>query len=234
MVPRELVPNRSGWQKPLEEAFPGEGTVDQAGGKIPPEELKESRMDHPGKQTAHRYNHLIHERSPYLLQHAENPVDWYPWSEEAFRQARKEDKPIFLSIGYATCHWCHVMAHESFEDEDVAGLLNQFFVSIKVDREERPDIDQVYMSVCQALTGQGGWPLSIFMTPEGNPFFAGTYLPKDRRAGYDGFHRPSESHRPSLAERPGGKFSRAAGKSAAPCSRKPGMTQQRPGWTWEF
>ncbi len=144
-------------------------------------------MVRPGKPTARRYNHLIHERSPYLQQHAENPVSWYPWSEEAFRQARKDDKPIFLSIGYATCHWCHVMAHESFEDEEVAGLLNQFFVSIKVDREERPDIDQVYMSVCQALTGQGGWPLSIFMTPEGNPFFAGTYLPKDPRRGMMGF-----------------------------------------------
>ena len=144
-------------------------------------------MVRSGKQTSHPYNHLIQEKSPYLLQHAENPVDWYPWSEEAFRQAREDDKPIFLSIGYATCHWCHVMAHESFEDEEVAMMLNQSFVSIKVDREERPDIDQVYMSVCQALTGQGGWPLSIFMTSEGNPFFAGTYFPKDRRMGGVGF-----------------------------------------------
>ena len=129
-----------------------------------------------------KHNHLIHEKSPYLLQHAENPVDWYPWGEEAFQRAKAEDKPIFLSIGYATCHWCHVMAHESFEDGEVAGLLNQSFVSIKVDREERPDVDQIYMSVCQALTGQGGWPLSIFMTPEGKPFFAGTYFPS--RAGW--------------------------------------------------
>ena len=105
-------------------------------------------------------NHLIAEKSPYLLQHAQNPVDWYPWGREAFEKARREDKPIFLSVGYATCHWCHVMAHESFEDEAVARQLNQSFVSIKVDREERPDIDQVYMSVCQALTGRGGRPLS--------------------------------------------------------------------------
>jgi len=132
-------------------------------------------------------NRLLHEKSPYLLQHAENPVDWYPWGEEAFRRAREEDKPVFLSIGYATCHWCHVMAHESFEDEEVAALLNQSFVSIKVDREERPDVDQIYMSVCQALTGHGGWPLSIFMTPEGNPFFAGTYFPKAARGGLAGF-----------------------------------------------
>jgi uncharacterized protein YyaL (SSP411 family) len=144
-------------------------------------------MVRSGKQPSHPYNHLIQEKSPYLLQHADNPVDWYPWNEKAFRRAKEEDKPIFLSIGYATCHWCHVMAHESFEDAEVARLLNQSFVSIKVDREERPDIDQVYMSVCQALTGQGGWPLSIFMTPEGNPFFAGTYFPKDSRAGMVGF-----------------------------------------------
>ena len=144
-------------------------------------------MAHPHQESSRPYNHLIHEKSPYLLQHADNPVAWYPWNEEAFRKAREEDKPIFLSIGYATCHWCHVMAHESFEDGEVAELLNQSFVSIKVDREERPDIDQIYMSVCQALTGQGGWPLSIFMTPEGNPFFAGTYFPKTSRMGQPGF-----------------------------------------------
>jgi uncharacterized protein len=132
-------------------------------------------------------NHLLTEKSPYLLQHAHNPVDWYPWGREAFERARAEGKPVFLSIGYATCHWCHVMAHESFEDEEVAGKLNHSFVSIKVDREERPDIDQVYMSVCQALTGRGGWPLSIFMTPEAKPFFAGTYFPKTSRLGMSGF-----------------------------------------------
>ncbi len=132
-------------------------------------------------------NRLIGEKSPYLLQHADNPVDWYPWGEEAFQKANKEDKPIFLSIGYATCHWCHVMAHESFEDEEVARLLNQHFVAIKVDREERPDIDKIYMHVCQSLTGGGGWPLSVFMTPERKPFFAGTYFPKSSRLGMPGF-----------------------------------------------
>jgi len=132
-------------------------------------------------------NRLIYEKSPYLLQHAENPVDWYPWGDEAFQAAKKEHKPIFLSIGYATCHWCHVMAHESFEDEEVARLLNKYYIAIKVDREERSDIDQIYMSVCQALTGRGGWPLSIFMTPEGKPFFAGTYFPKSSRMGMPGF-----------------------------------------------
>ena len=123
-------------------------------------------------------NRLKQEKSPYLMQHGENPVDWYPWGEEAFQKAAKEDKSVFLSIGYSTCHWCHVMAHESFEDQGVANLLNREFISIKVDREERPDIDAVYMSVCQAMTGSGGWPLTIFMTPEQKPFFAGTYLPK--------------------------------------------------------
>ena len=132
-------------------------------------------------------NHLINEKSPYLLQHAHNPVDWYPWGEEAFTRAREEQKPVFLSIGYATCHWCHVMAHESFEDEEVARLLNRHFVAVKVDREERPDIDQIYMSVCQALTGRGGWPLSLFLTPERKPFFAGTYFPKTSRLGMSGF-----------------------------------------------
>ena len=123
-------------------------------------------------------NRLYKEKSPYLLQHGENPVDWYPWSEEAFQKAEQEDKPVFLSIGYSTCHWCHVMAHESFEDQEVAEILNREFISIKVDREERPDIDAVYMSVCQALTGSGGWPLTIIMTPQQKPFFAGTYFPK--------------------------------------------------------
>jgi uncharacterized protein YyaL (SSP411 family) len=144
-------------------------------------------MARSGKAGHRPHNHLIHEKSPYLLQHADNPVDWYAWGPEAFQKSKQEDKPIFLSIGYATCHWCHVMAHESFEDEEVAGLLNDSFVSIKVDREERPDIDQIYMSVCQALTGQGGWPLTVFMTPEGKPFFAGTYFPKSGRMGMPGF-----------------------------------------------
>ncbi|MFC2947304.1 thioredoxin domain-containing protein [Virgibacillus sediminis] len=131
-------------------------------------------------------NRLIHEKSPYLLQHADNPVDWYPWGEEAFEKAKKENKPIFLSIGYSTCHWCHVMAHESFEDEEVASVLNEKYVSIKVDREERPDVDSVYMKVCQMMTGHGGWPLTIFMTPDQVPFYAGTYFPKESKYGRPG------------------------------------------------
>jgi len=124
-------------------------------------------------------NRLINEKSPYLLQHAYNPVDWYPWSEEAFEKAKKEDKPIFLSIGYSTCHWCHVMERESFEDEEIAKILNENFVSIKVDREERPDIDQFYMNICILVRGHGGWPLTIIMTPDKKPFFVGTYFPKE-------------------------------------------------------
>lgn len=132
-------------------------------------------------------NHLKQESSPYLLQHAENPVDWYPWCEEAFARAKSEDKPIFLSIGYSTCHWCHVMAHESFENPETAEILNRGFICIKVDREERPDVDSVYMSVCQALTGGGGWPMSIFMTWDKKPFYAGTYFPVKSRFGMPGF-----------------------------------------------
>ncbi|GAB7054676.1 MULTISPECIES: thioredoxin domain-containing protein [unclassified Paenibacillus] len=135
----------------------------------------------------HRYtNPLIREKSPYLLQHAHNPVDWYPWGEEAFEKAKDEDRPVFLSIGYSTCHWCHVMERESFEDPEVAELLNRHFVSIKVDREERPDVDHLYMRVCQGMTGQGGWPLTVFMTPEKEPFFSGTYFPKQSRHGRHG------------------------------------------------
>lgn len=125
-------------------------------------------------------NHLAEEKSRYLKQHADNPVDWYPWCDGAFEKAKNEDKPIFLSIGYSSCHWCHVMAHESFEDEDVAELMNQTFVSIKVDKEERPDVDKVYMKIARAMSGRGGWPLNIIMTPDKRPFFAGTYIPKER------------------------------------------------------
>jgi uncharacterized protein YyaL (SSP411 family) len=128
-------------------------------------------------------NRLAGEKSPYLLQHAANPVDWYPWGQEAFDKARREDKPVFLSIGYSTCHWCHVMAHESFEDAKIARLLNDAFVPVKVDREERPDIDHLYMSVCQLMTGSGGWPLTIIMTADGKPFFAATYIPRENRLG---------------------------------------------------
>jgi len=131
-------------------------------------------------------NRLINEKSPYLQQHANNPVDWYPWSEEAFEKAKKENKPIFLSIGYSTCHWCHVMEKESFEDLEIAKMMNETFINIKVDREERPDIDQFYMNVCMLLTGRGGWPLTIIMTPDKKPFFAGTYFPKESRHGIIG------------------------------------------------
>ncbi len=132
-------------------------------------------------------NHLINANSPYLLQHAHNPVDWYPWGEEALAKARAEDKPIFLSIGYAACHWCHVMAHESFEDESTAALMNANFVNIKVDREERPDLDAIYMQATMAMTGSGGWPMSVFLTPDLRPFYAGTYFPPVRRANMPSF-----------------------------------------------
>ncbi len=136
-----------------------------------------------------RANRLIHEKSPYLQQHAHNPVDWHPWGQEAFDKARAEDKPIFLSIGYSTCHWCHVMERESFENESIANLLNRDFVPIKVDREERPDIDRIYMAFVQASTGSGGWPMSVFLTPQLKPFFGGTYFPPDSRYGRPGFER---------------------------------------------
>lgn len=131
-------------------------------------------------------NALINEKSPYLLQHAENPVNWLPWGEEAFARAQREDKPVFLSIGYSTCHWCHVMAHESFEDAQVAEVLNRYFIAVKVDREERPDVDAVHIRVCRLLTGSAGWPLTIIMTPQQQPFFAGTYLPKNNTGGRPG------------------------------------------------
>ncbi|MBS3933921.1 MAG: thioredoxin domain-containing protein [Truepera sp.] len=134
-------------------------------------------------------NRLSYETSPYLLQHAHNPVDWYPWGEEAFDKARREDKPILLSVGYSACHWCHVMAHESFEDPETAALLNRTFVNVKVDREERPDVDAIYMSAVQAMTGQGGWPMTVVMTPDGKPFFGGTYFPPEDRFGRPSFKR---------------------------------------------
>jgi len=133
-----------------------------------------------------RHNRLVSEKSPYLRQHAQNPVQWYPWSDEAFEAAQKQDKPIFLSIGYSACHWCHVMETESFSDDEVAGLINELFIAIKVDREERPDIDSFYMDVCQLLSGSCGWPLTVIMTPDKKPFFAGTYFPKESRFGFIG------------------------------------------------
>lgn len=139
-------------------------------------------------ETGNKYtNHLIHETSPYLLQHAHNPVDWYPWGEEALHKSKKEDKPVFLSIGYSSCHWCHVMEEESFENEEIASILNKHFVSIKVDREERPDLDEIYMNAVQMLTGSGGWPMSVFLTPELKPFYGGTYFPPETRYGKTGF-----------------------------------------------
>ncbi len=146
-------------------------------------------------------NRLARETSPYLLQHRENPVDWYPWGEEALSRARSEDRPILLSIGYAACHWCHVMAHESFEDEQTARLMNDLFVNIKVDREERPDLDSIYMQAIQALTGQGGWPMTVFLTPEGVPFFGGTYYPPADRQGMPSFSRVLRSVADAYANR---------------------------------
>src|SRR3954468_24940641 len=134
-------------------------------------------------------NRLANETSPYLLQHAHNPVNWYPWGEEALARARAEDKPILLSVGYSACHWCHVMEHESFEDEAIAGLMNEHFVNIKVDREERPDLDQIYMTAVQMMTGHGGWPMTMFLTPEGAPFYGGTYYPPEDRYNMLGFPR---------------------------------------------
>src|SRR4029453_4601763 len=134
-------------------------------------------------------NRLIHEKSPYLLQHAHNPVDWYPGGKEAFDKAKKDNKPIFLSVGYSTCHWCHVMEHESFENPEIAKLMNNNFVNTKADREERPDIDQVYMTFVQATTGSGGWPMTVFLTPELKPFFGGTYFPPQDKGGRPGFSR---------------------------------------------
>ncbi len=140
-------------------------------------------MTQSGQRKANR---LINEKSPYLLQHAHNPVDWHPWNEEAFEKARSEDKPVFLSIGYSTCHWCHVMEKDSFENEAAADLINEHFIPVKVDREERPDLDQKYMAACQALTGQGGWPLTVFLTPDKKPFYAATFIPRTARYGMNG------------------------------------------------
>src|SRR5215467_6257966 len=149
-------------------------------------------------------NKLIGETSPYLLQHAHNPVDWYPWGPQALERSRREDKPILLSIGYSACHWCHVMEHESFENEAIAQLMNENFVCIKVDREERPDLDTIYMNAVQMMTGHGGWPMTMFLTPELRPFYGGTYYPPEDRRGMPGFPRVlaaiAESYRDRKAE----------------------------------
>ena len=151
----------------------------------------ENVVEHTHARSEHA-NRLAHEKSPYLLQHAHNPVDWYPWGEEAFAKARRENKPIFLSVGYSTCHWCHVMAHESFENEEVAAIMNREFVNIKVDREERPDVDRVYMTFVQATTGSGGWPMSVWLTPDLKPFVGGTYFPPEERYGQPAFTKVLE------------------------------------------
>ena len=173
-------------------------------------------------------NHLAHEKSPYLLQHAGNPVDWHPWGPAALARARAEQKPIFLSIGYSTCHWCHVMAHESFEDPAVGAQLNDDFIAIKVDREERPDLDRVYMTYVQSLTGHGGWPLSVWLTPELKPFYGGTYFPPEDRHGRAGF--PSDPHAPSRgagATSARSWWPRASGRSR-PCRRGPAAPEAPP------
>jgi uncharacterized protein len=147
-------------------------------------------------------NHLINETSPYLLQHAHNPVDWYSWGDEAFQKARSENRPILLSIGYSACHWCHVMERESFEDEKIAALMNDLFVNIKVDREERPDLDEIYMNAVQMLTGRGGWPMTVFLTPEGKPFYGGTYFPPEDRYGVPGFPKILQGVANAYREKP--------------------------------
>ena len=157
-------------------------------------------------------NRLASEPSPYLRQHAENPVDWYPWGDEAFANARETDRPVLLSVGYSACHWCHVMAHESFEDPATAAEINSAFVAVKVDREERPDVDAVYMEAVQAMSGRGGWPMTVFLTPDGRPFFAGTYFPDKETHGMPSFRRVLASDRPGLEPKTRG--GRAAGRRA--------------------
>ncbi|REJ94263.1 MAG: thioredoxin domain-containing protein [Planctomycetota bacterium] len=180
-------------------------------------------MSHTAPEGENRHtNRLVDETSPYLLQHAHNPVDWYPWGEEAFERARAEDKPVFLSVGYSACHWCHVMERESFEDEAIAAVMNEHYVNIKVDREERPDVDQIYMSAVQLMTQRGGWPMSVFMTPDGRPFYGGTYWPPTSRMGMPGFrdillklHEYWTEHRDEVTES-ADKLSQAVSESAAP------------------
>ena len=160
----------------------------------------DASADHAPARFEHT-NRLAHEKSPYLLQHAHNPVDWYPWGEDAFAKARRENKPIFLSVGYSTCHWCHVMAHESFENEEVAAIMNREFVNIKVDREERPDVDRVYMTFVQATTGSGGWPMSVWLTPDLKPFVGGTYFSAGGAIRSASFHKSAGANRNSLEGR---------------------------------
>ena len=164
-------------------------------------------------------NRLANEKSPYLLQHAENPVDWYPWGSEAFERARQLNRPVLVSIGYSACHWCHVMAHESFEDEGTAALMNDLFVNIKVDREERPDVDALYMTAVQAMTGQGGWPLNVFVTPDGRPFYGGTYFPPRAGHGLPSWKQVVSSLSAAYHERAGGCATRPQGLGTRPAAR---------------
>jgi hypothetical protein len=180
------------------------------------------------ENSGNKYNRLINETSPYLLQHAGNPVDWYPWGEEAFARAARDDKPVFLSIGYSTCHWCHVMERESFEKDDVASLLNRAFVCVKVDREERPDVDRLYMEFCQALTGSGGWPLTIVMTPGKKPFFAATYIPPESRHGRTGLRELIPAIEKIWREQRG-RVEDSAEKIAAALDASPPVNKRGPG-----
>src|SRR2546421_5440077 len=170
---------------------------------VPPSQLPPLQRPRASSGYGAAVNRLAGETSPYLLQHAENPVEWYPWGEEALERARAEDKPILLSIGYAACHWCHVMEHESFEDAPTAEVMNEHFVSVKVDREERPDLDAIYMDAVVALTGQGGWPMTVFLTPEREPFFGGTYYPPEPRHGLPSFRQVLEAVAHAYRERRG-------------------------------
>jgi hypothetical protein len=177
-------------------------------------------------------NRLAHETSPYLRQHAHNPVDWYPWGSEALERARRLDRPIFLSIGYSACHWCHVMEHESFESPDIAKVLNEHFISIKVDREERPDLDQIYMTAVQMLTGQGGWPMSMFLTPDLQPFFGGTYFPPNDHYGRPGFKKVLLALAEAWREHRGDLTQQAAeitGRLRSVTQREPGEGELEPG-----
>src|SRR5919107_3334278 len=179
-------------------------------------------------------NRLVKETSPYLLQHAYNPVDWYPWGEEALKKAKSEDKPIFLSIGYSACHWCHVMAHESFEDNEIAKIMNKNFINIKADREERPDLDDIYQRACQLATGSGGWPLSIFLTPDQKPFYVGTYFPKDGSSHYNmpGFRNillqlaDAYKNKKSEIQAASSEFTNALSQTAMDLVARPEMTEK--------
>src|SRR5680860_543366 len=178
-------------------------------------------------------NRLAGALSPYLLQHADNPVEWYPWGDEAFDAARQGDVPVLLSVGYAACHWCHVMAHESFEDPQVAAVMNELFVNVKVDREERPDVDAIYMNAVQLMTGAGGWPLTVFLTPDGQPFYGGTYFPPQDRQGMPGFPRVLAAiaeawrERRAQVEKSAAELTSGLERMASPFAQRPARPQRQ-------